>query len=136
MKTVNGTLMLNARLRNGMTRLYIAGRLSTAQRRDPSTRHSDRIGRHSLVQKRTKPKPVKVLNPRYAGATPDMVGRALMKHEPNPVTQEKRKPKTRQDSFQSRIYNSISKILMGSFVDSVDLSPTHMGPNALIKEID
>ena len=32
----------------------------------------------------TKPKqkPVKVLNPRYAGATPEMVGRALMKHKP------------------------------------------------------
>ena len=29
-----------------------------------------------------KPKPVEVLNPRYAGATPEMVARALLKHKP------------------------------------------------------
>lgn len=29
----------------------------------------------------TKAKPVKILNPRYAGASPEDVGRALMKHQ-------------------------------------------------------
>ena len=29
-----------------------------------------------------KPKEPEVLNPRYKGATPEMVGRALLKHKP------------------------------------------------------
>ena len=48
-----------------------------------------------------KRKPVKVLNPRYAGATPEMVGRALMKHPPKPVTRRKGKPKAGQVPVQS-----------------------------------
>ena len=42
------------------------------------------------VMTANKPKPAKpqVLNPRYAGATPEMVGRALLK----PIRQAKRKP--------------------------------------------
>ena len=50
----------------------------------------------------TKPKrkAVKVLNPRYAGATPEMVGKALLKHPP---TGRKRQPKAGQTTVRSRI---------------------------------
>ena len=37
-----------------------------------------------MAKSKPKPKlsPEQVLNPAYAGATPEMVGRALMKHKP------------------------------------------------------
>lgn len=34
-----------------------------------------------MGRKKTKPEP-EILNPRYAGATPDMVARALLRREP------------------------------------------------------
>ncbi len=33
------------------------------------------------MTKKPKPKPIKALNPRYAGATPDMVARALLRQK-------------------------------------------------------
>ena len=49
------------------------------------------------------PKQPKVLNPRYKGATPEMVGKALLKHPPKPVTRQKRKPKAGQAAVRSSI---------------------------------
>ena len=52
-----------------------------------------------------KPKPsnVPILNPRYAGATPEMVGKALLKHLPKPTTQQKRKPTAAQTPVRPSI---------------------------------
>ena len=50
-----------------------------------------------------KRKPVKVLNPRYAGATPEMVGRALLKHQPKAATGRNDKPKTGKTPVRSSI---------------------------------
>ena len=55
-----------------------------------------------------KPKPtlapVQVLNPRYAGATPEMVGKALLKHPPKPATRQKRKPPAARQAPRSVKY--------------------------------
>ena len=54
-----------------------------------------------------KPKPTlapeQVLNQRYAGATPEMVGKALLKHPPKPATRQKRKPTAAQAPVRSSI---------------------------------
>lgn len=55
------------------------------------------------MTKKPKPKPVKVLNPRYAGATPEMVGKALLNYPSKPVTRQKGKPKVEQTFVRSSI---------------------------------
>ena len=50
-----------------------------------------------------KPKTVKVSNPRYVGATPEMVGKALLKHPPKPVARQKGKPKAGKAAVRSSI---------------------------------
>lgn len=35
-----------------------------------------------MSAEKPKPKPVEVLNPRYAGATPEMVALAVLRHKP------------------------------------------------------
>jgi hypothetical protein len=42
--------------------------------------------------KKPKPKPVKIINPRYKGATPGMVALALMKHRPKEKGAKGKKP--------------------------------------------
>ena len=52
---------------------------------------------------KSKRKPVKVLNPRYAGATPEMVGKALLKHQPKAATGRKGQPKAEKPAVRSSI---------------------------------
>ena len=47
--------------------------------------------------------PERIVNPRYAGASPEMVGRALLKHPPKPATRQKRKPTAAQAPVRSSI---------------------------------
>lgn len=56
----------------------------------------------AMKQKRT-PKAVEVLNPRYAGATPEMVGKALLKHRPKAATGRKSADKTGKPAVRSSI---------------------------------
>ncbi len=50
-----------------------------------------------------KPKPVPVLNPRYAGATPEMVGKALLKHQPKTAAGRKSPAKASRPVVRSSI---------------------------------
>ena len=57
------------------------------------------------MAKRQKPKAklVEVLNPRYAGARPEMVGKALLKHTPKAATGRKSPDKTGKPAVRSSI---------------------------------
>ena len=50
-----------------------------------------------------KRKPVKILNPRYAGATSEMVGKALLRHQPKAATGRKSQDKTGKTAARSSI---------------------------------
>ena len=53
-----------------------------------------------------KPKEPEILNPRYAGATPEMVARALLRHDPrgdDGEAEDKAPNLTEQDDVRPRI---------------------------------
>jgi len=52
-------------------------------------------------------KSVPVQNPRYEGATPEMVGLALLKHKPPP--QSEKKPPAQRNDMERRVQKSLPR---------------------------
>lgn len=50
-----------------------------------------------------RPKEPEIINPRYAGATPEMVGRALLRREPEEAGEDDASPTVADPSVQSSI---------------------------------